>query len=182
LFWRQNRVRLQAEAVRDAMLCAAGTLDPRLGGSLLATEDRGYVTNDQSNDKARYDAPRRSLYLPVIRNAMFDLFAAFDYCDPSVHLEQRSSTAVATQALLLLNAPFVHTQGKALAARAVAAGPDEAAHVAFVWAQAYGRQPRADELQTAQRWLASAATAGRTDALALLAAALFASNEFVYID
>ena len=183
LLWRQQRRRLQAESVRDAMLAVAGTLDRKLGGSLLETNDRGYVTNDQSNDQARYDAPRRSLYLPIIRNAMFDLFAAFDYADPSVHLEQRPSTAVATQALLLLNAPFVRDQSQAFAARADKAGADDATRIEFLWQEAYGRAPSPSERQHAAQWLTTARSSRAPDAaLRGLCQALFASNEFLHID
>jgi hypothetical protein len=183
LLWRQERRRLQAESVRDAMLAVAGTLDRKLGGSLLGTGDRGYVTNDQSNDQARYDAPRRSLYLPIIRNAMFDLFAAFDYADPSVHLEQRPSTAVATQALLLLNAPFVRDQSAAFAARVQAAGPDDETRIGFLWQQAYGRAPTPAERQHAAHWLATAKRSSTPEvALRGLCQTLFASNEFLHID
>jgi hypothetical protein len=183
LLWRQQRVRLEAEALRDAMLSAAGTLDPAIGGTLLSTKDRDYVTNDQSKDAADYDQPRRSLYLPVVRNAMFDLFSAFDYCDGSVHLEQRPASAVATQALLLCNAPFVRAQSASFATRAVAAAADVDARITFVWQQALGRQPSAAEAEAARQWLAAAAAAQAPDsALAGLCQALFASNEFAYID
>lgn len=183
LLWRQQRVRLEAEAVRDAMLFAAGTLDPTLGGTLLTTKDRDYVTNDQSNDAADYDRPRRSLYLPVIRNAMFDLFSAFDYCDSSVHLEQRPASAVATQALLLLNSPFVRAQSSAFAARAAAAAGDDDARIRFVWLQALGRAPSPSETDAAHRWLERARSGPAAgDALAGLCQTLFASNEFVYVD
>lgn len=181
--WHQQRVRLEAESVRDAMLATAGTLDATLGGTLLGTEDRGYVTNDQSNNQANYDQPRRSLYLPVIRNAMFDLFAAFDYADPSVHIEQRPSTAVATQALLLLNAPFVIAQSKAFAAEALAQGATDETAIHFIWNRAYGRAPSAAEQHAAQRWLLDARTQQHPEqALPGLCQAVFASNEFVYID
>jgi len=71
------------------------------------TPNRGYVTNDQSNNQARYDLPRRSIYLPVIRNAMYELFSAFDYNDPSIHIAKRPSSVVAHQALYFLNSPMV---------------------------------------------------------------------------
>jgi hypothetical protein len=183
LLWRHERRRLQAEAIRDAMLAVAGTLDPTVGGSLLGTEDRAYVTNDQSNDQARYDAPRRSLYLPIVRNAMYDWFAAFDYADPSVHLEQRPTSAVSTQALVLLNAPFVRQQATAFGKRACAAAPDDAARIVFVWQHAYGRAPRTDEVDAAVRWLARARASGTPDEdWRGLCQAVFASNEFVYVD
>lgn len=183
LLTHHDRQRLPAEAIRDAMFAIAGTLDRTLGGTLLGTGDRGYVTNDQSSDAAKYDAPRRSLYLPIIRNAMFDLFAAFDYADPSVHLEQRPQSAVATQALFLMNAPMVRQQAAAFAARAEAAGGDDDARIDFLWREAFARAPSARERVAAQRWLAGARGGDHASAaFAGLAQALFASNEFVYID
>jgi hypothetical protein len=183
LFGHRQRQRLAAEGIRDAMLATAGTLDRTPGGSLLATGDRDYVTNDQSNDAAKYDAPRRSLYLPIIRNAMYDLFVAFDYGDPSVHLEQRAQSAVAPQALFLLNAPFVREQAKLLAARALAAAGDDDARIAWLWREAFARTASAHERTAAAAWLATARSTGdEVRAWAGLAQALFASNEFVYVD
>jgi hypothetical protein len=162
--WRQQRRRLPAEAIRDSILVAAGTLDRTLGGSLLDGKDRDYVTNDQSADRARYDAPRRSLYLPIIRNAMYELFTAFDYADPSVHLEQRPQSAVAPQALLLMNSPFVLAQSQAFAKKAIAAAADDGARIGWFWQQALQRTPDAGELAAAQRYLAQArATAAAGD-------------------
>jgi hypothetical protein len=189
MVWRAERQRLDAESVRDAMLAIAGTLDRTMGGTLLATKDRDYVTNDQSQNQADYDAPRRALYLPVVRNAMYDLFTAFDYCDGSVHQEQRPSSAVATQALLLLNAPFVHKAARAFAEAALAACPLAeheplgARQVRWVWARAYGRAPSPLEVAAAERWFATAATAGQTaEALPGLCQMVFASNEFLHVD
>ncbi len=184
LLWRQHRRRLDAESVRDAMLAVAGNLDPTLGGSLLTTKDRDYVTNDQSNDAARYDSFRRSLYLPVIRNAMYDLFTAFDYVDPSVHMECRTSTAVATQALLLLNGPFVLQQSRALAARADReVPPDDGARIDWLWRTAHGRAATAPERAAAARWLAAArASTVPETAWPGLCQAVFASSEFLYVD
>ena len=94
------------------------------------------------NTRWRYDAPRRALYLPIIRNAMFELFVAFDYADPSVHLEQRPQSAVAPQALYMLNAPFVRQQSKALAEELLQRG---AAHAKL----------RAMQDLSSTRWLGS---------------------------
>ena len=59
-------------------LAVSGLLDPELGGSLMRTGNHGYVTNDQSNNQARYDNHRRSLYQPIIRNAQYGFFTTFD--------------------------------------------------------------------------------------------------------
>ncbi|MGE3175648.1 MAG: DUF1553 domain-containing protein [Planctomycetota bacterium] len=178
LLWRARRQRLPAEAIRDAVLAVAGTLDRSVGGSLLQLDNRAYVTNDQSRDAARYDVPRRSLYLPVIRNAMYELFTVFDYADPSVHLEQRPQSAVATQALLLLNSPFVRAQSRAFAAAAAAAADPEP-RIDWIWRQALQRPPSADERAAARRWLDGAPA---EQAWPGLCQAVLATNEFVYID
>jgi hypothetical protein len=103
---RYARQRLSAESLRDGLLAAAGRLDRSLGGSLLETNDRDYVTNDQSANLASYEADRRALYLPIVRNAMYGFFASFDYADPSLPIERRSQTTVPAQALHLLNSPL----------------------------------------------------------------------------
>lgn len=180
LHTRFVRQRLSAESLRDAMLATAGTLDRRFGGSLLPTEDRGYVTNDQSGDAARYDSLRRSLYLPIVRNAMYDLFAAFDYADPSVHQEQRPQSTVATQALWLLNAPLVRQQSEHLAKRALDVGGGDEVRVAWLWQQVLQREPSPAELRLATTWLARPGEplAACTD----LVQALFVGNEFAFLD
>jgi hypothetical protein len=208
---RHARTRLEAELVRDRLLAVAGRLDRTLGGTLLDTENGGYVTNDQSANAARYETPRRSLYLPVVRNAMYELFSNFDYADPSVPLEQRSSTTIASQALFFLNSPLVEDTARRLA-EAVLARPDPRERVARLWDDVLLRAPdereferalalveRLTELQrpTAEPELPVEAlglgarhempVASTTDALELrswlgLARALLSSNEFLYVD
>ena len=98
LFWRKPRRRLEAEPLRDSLLAVSGQLDLTLEGSLLTTPNNDYVTNDQSGNGARYSAPRRSIYMPIIRNALFDMFQAFDFGDPSIVNAKRATTTVAPQA------------------------------------------------------------------------------------
>ena len=190
--WRQHRRRLPAEAIRDSILATTDSLDRTIGGTLLSTGDRDYVTNDQSGNGARYDAPRRSLYLPIIRNAMYDMFVAFDYVDPSVHLEKRPETAIAPQALLMMNSPFVAKQSEAFAALTLAATQDEAGRIVFLWQRALQRPPRSDELRAASEYLRSAQhpngqTQGSASDTSLnawqgLCQTVLCTNEFVYVD
>ena len=83
-----------------------------MGGNLLTTPNNDYVTNDQSGNAARYNTPRRSVYLPIIRNALFDMFQAFDVGDPSIVNAKRPSTTVAPQALWVMNSPFAQEQSR----------------------------------------------------------------------
>ncbi len=207
LLARQNRHRLDAESLRDALLAASGALELTLGGNLLEVGNGDYVTNDQSEDGARYDSLRRSLYLPIIRNAMFDLYSAFDYPDPGVTLEARPTTTSASQALYLMNSPLVLQASERLANGALAASGG-AARVAFLYRAAYGRAPSPAELARALEFVtrlarpaapaASAADVGapaapplppaeeaqrrERETWALLAQALLVSNEFLYVD
>ncbi|TAJ18632.1 MAG: DUF1553 domain-containing protein [Planctomycetota bacterium] len=198
------RRRLDAESLRDRLLCAAGTLDRTLGGSLLGTPNGDYVTNDQSGNAARYEEPRRSLYLPIVRNAMYELFSNFDYADPSVPLEPRPTTNVPSQALFFLNSPLVEGCARKLAERALARG-EPAARVRELWSAALLRDPTADELarslalverlhelqaapaaepvaQGQRHEMPGAHDERELRAWLGLARALLSSNEFLYVD
>jgi hypothetical protein len=204
LLWRANRRRLEAEAIRDSLLAASGRLDLALGGTLFDAGNGDYATNDQSNTKARYDVARRTLYLPVIRNAMLDLFSAFDYADPSMTIEQRSSTTSAPQALYLMNSPLVIESSRELAKRVIAEQPDGSARVDALYAHVLARDPTAQERERALAFVArlvepanapdSAVTAGgvhaetpevqdaTVNAWRALGQVLLVANEALYVD
>ena len=197
--WRWSPRRLEAEAIRDTVLAVSGSLDRAIGGSLLKTGNFDYVTNDQSANAAQYGALRRSIYLPVIRNAIFPFFATFDYTDPSVSMAARPSTVIAPQALYMLNSPFVRDEAKAWAGRlreqvpaaapaadapAVAnRSPDPAAdRIRAAYRQAFGRDPTEHELGAGSAFLASQASLGEDAAWAAYAQALLSTSELVTID
>lgn len=150
LLSRQNRRRLEAEVLRDAWLAVADRLDRTLGGAALETKSGDYVTNDQSADQARYQSTRRSLYLPIIRNAMYGFFAAFDYNDPSTPIDVRPETVAAPQALYLMNSDEVRANAVALAQLARAAEPErEGERIAWLWRRTLCREPSETERQRA---------------------------------
>jgi hypothetical protein len=204
LLWRANRRRLEAESIRDSLLAAGGRLDLALGGNLLDTPNGDYATNDQSNNKARYDVTRRTLYLPVIRNAMLDLFSAFDYADPSMTIEQRSSTTSAPQALYLMNSPLVIESSRELAKRVLAEQTENASRVDALYAHVLAREPNTSERERALAFVArlvepvlelqSANTAGgvhapsqemqdaTVNAWRALGQVLLVSNEALYVE
>ena len=193
LLWRANRRRLEAEPFRDALLSVSGKLDRTQGGSLLTTPNNDYVTNDQSGNAARYNAPRRSIYLPVIRNALFDYFQAFDFGDPTTVNARRSSTTVAPQALYVLNSPFVLEQSRAFALDLLArAASSDAQRVAFAYRKALGRAPTPAEAARATAFLtAYEAHVGKKEpdgpkrrerTWQGFCQVLFASNEFIYVE
>ena len=91
LLWRMPRRRMEAEELRDSILAAGGLLDTTMGGTLLATVAlSGPVgTAASSRSPSLYESTRRSVYLPVLRGALYEMFETFDFPDPG-GLERRS--------------------------------------------------------------------------------------------
>jgi len=168
------------------MLAAAGKLDLSVGGSILRAGNGDYVTNDQSGNSENYAAPRRSIYLPLIRNAIFDLFSTFDYPDPGMAMELRSSTTDANQALLLMNSPLSLEASEGLASLVLQrVDRSDRQRLDEAWQRAYARPATDAEAERSLRWLVDAAAkspGGRQDAWQALCQMLFASNEFLHID
>jgi hypothetical protein len=193
LLWRANRRRLEAEEYRDSVLAVSGKLDKTMGGSLLTFANRSYVTNDQSANQARYASYRRAIYLPIIRNALFDMFQAFDFGDPSIVNAKRSSTTVAPQALYVMNSPFVMEQAGYFADALLSkSGQTDAQRIELAYLSAFDRSPTQAEVSQGVSFLSrydSAAVAKEPDpqkrkrlALQSFCQILYASNEFIYVN
>jgi hypothetical protein len=114
LLWRYPVRRLEAEAIRDFLLASAGDIDLARGTSLLHVGNREFLFDHTSIDKTKYDSHLRAIYLPVIRNHLYDLFDLFDYSDAATVQGDRGSTIVAPQALFMLNSGLVHESAKRL--------------------------------------------------------------------
>jgi hypothetical protein len=175
------------------MLATSGKLDLTMGGTLLDTGNHNYVTNDQSGNAARYHSARRSIYLPVIRNALYDMFQAFDVGDPSMVNAKRGSTTVAPQALFVMNSPFAIEQAAGFANRILAlAGVSDSERVKQAYLRALSRPPSPLETARALAFLDSFGKifAGhekdqskfRMKAWQSFCQTLLASNEFAYVD
>ena len=131
-----------------------------MGGSLLTTANHDYVTNDQSGNAAQYNAHRRSIYLPIIRNALFDMFQAFDFGDPTMVNAHRATTTVAPQALFVMNSPFVLEQAKVFAAQLLDQKTlSDADRVKLAYLRAYSRPATSEEARSARTSWRSTPTA-----------------------
>lgn len=115
--WRAHRRRLEPEALRDAMLSAAGTLHLNsIDSTVSYLGDQATAVGGNEN-RRRTDFQCRSVYLPVIRNDLPDLLAAFDFADPHATTGLRPQTMVATQGLFMLNDASVMDAADATARR-----------------------------------------------------------------
>ncbi len=191
LWWRRNRRRLEVEAIRDSLLAVSGRLENAMGGSLLPTPNRGYVTGTANNYPQIYNANRRSVYLPVIRSALYELYQVFDFAEPSVLNGKRDSTTLATQALFMLNSSLVADQSREITRQLLAqTNLDDVARVRQAFLTCYQREPLPSETSRSLDFLnrleaaqPEAAPADRRSAAWRgLCRTLLAANEFLFVE
>ncbi len=192
LWGRFNVRRLDAEEIRDALLAVSGQLDPQPGGPVLKVKNRDYLFDHTSKDLTEYTSVRRSLYLPVIRNNVYDVFQLFDYPDAAVPNGDRIATTVAPQALMMLNSELVLQASDQFAKRLTNEVPaDDSTRGARLVRLAYGREPSAGELAEQQTFLKAAeqafestadVAARRQAAWSTLCQVMLAANEFIYVN
>ena len=148
LHWRWSTRRLEAESVRDAVLAVSGLLDRSPGQSMLHVKNREFLFDHTSKDGTSYKSMRRSVYLPVIRNNLYDAMSLFDCTDGTVPNGDRAASTVASQALFLMNSDLVIQAAETLAVDLLTEHPvDENARVVSLFLRAVGRPAAADEIQ-----------------------------------
>jgi hypothetical protein len=181
LLWRQNRTRLDAEQVRDAILAASARLDRKTGGPSDMQFDMKpgiHVTPKVDYGKFDWDRPqghRRSVYRFVFRTLPDPLVACLDGADGSTLTPKRTESVTAPQALALLNNEFVLVHAKALAARLEKHSADRGKQIDLACRLAWGRAPTADETKLF-------ATYADKHGLPNLCRVLFNTNEFLFAD
>ncbi|SIO22841.1 Planctomycete cytochrome C [Singulisphaera sp. GP187] len=210
LFGRMPVRRLEAEAVRDAMLAVSGQLTPTMYGPPVpvAIDEAGQVIVGIDNrdaagrpvsQRASLGAEewRRSLYIQVRRSLPLGLLETFDAPPMTPNCERRTSSTVAPQSLMMMNNDFVVQQAETFAGRvAHEAGDAPKARVELAWRLALALEPAPEQVESAVRFLAdqqadfaatrNAKPSKKADpahqALATFCQALFSSNAFLYVD
>jgi hypothetical protein len=133
LLWRFRPQRLDAETIRDNILAVSGGIDLKMGGrpifphvpeEILATEKVKGTWENQPDGPAVW---RRSIYVYQRRSLPFPMFETFDHPDMNISAGQRNVSTVPTQALTLLNNPFVVRQADLLAERITKEAPNDPA-------------------------------------------------------
>jgi hypothetical protein len=179
--WRQNRRRLDAESIHDAILKLAGQLDVTMGGPSVQqfTLSPGvHVT--PVVDYTRYDwnrpgSSRRAVYRFVFRTLPDPFYDALDSADPSALTAVRNESTTPLQALELLNNPFVLRQCEPLEARLRQAAGNLEDQIRLAFLAAYGRPPGSEELSLLSRYAAR-------HGLLNLCRVIINSNEFLFVN
>jgi hypothetical protein len=175
--WRYPARRLEAEAVRDAVLAVSGQLNLAMGGPSFRPFDalkfpaNAYVPAD----KVGPEFNRRTVYRMNVNSGKEPLLDAFDCPDPSVKTPRRGVTTTPLQALALMNNSFVQRHAGHLAERTLGeAQQDLPRAIELAYRRALGRRPTGEE---ARRALSVAQTRSLTN----VCWALLNSTEFVYV-
>ena len=183
---RMHRKRLSVEAWRDSILKAAGSLDRSMGGPSMNPQDP--------------ESHRRTLYSEVSRLEVNKMLALFDFPDPNVHAERRTTTTTALQKLFVLNSPFMLEQAKDLAENICSQAGTPAAQqsagvadrIAGMLRLAYARDPSPAEADALVAFALSSVASGKSDSEQAtevspeiwqqIAHVLLASNELLFVD
>jgi hypothetical protein len=176
LGWRMNRHRLEAEAIRDAILTVSGRLDLRCGGKTIR---RG--TESEFEYTFSTTAPyRRGVYTPIFRNAPHGFFAVFDFADTNLVTGRRNTSTLPTQALYLMNSDFVMDEARFAADLLLARrGLNNDQRLDRAYRLTLGRAPTEAERTLAVRFLDDSPG---TDAWAGLFQSLFSCVDFRYVN
>jgi hypothetical protein len=186
LLWRRRPLRGEAEVVRDAILAVSGQLRREVGRPPVkpALPPETSVGRDKDGiARPKEDGPdqwRRTVYLFTKRSRLTPALTTFDAPNAAESCARRTVSTVPTQALALLNDPFVRTQAGYFAKRCLSeAERTPGAQVRHAYVLALSREPSERELQRATEFLGESVT---EDAMTDLCHVLFTSNEFAYVD
>ncbi|MGY8770566.1 MAG: PSD1 and planctomycete cytochrome C domain-containing protein [Pirellulales bacterium] len=154
LLWRTNSRQLDAEALRDSMLMLGGNLNlDRPLGSDVAEIGNKRVERQVTQTSFGSSDTYRSVYLPVMRDALPEALDLFDFADPNATNPQRDVTNVPTQALYMMNSKFVYEQATDMAKNLEEHFDKTADQVKWAFIQAYGRPATDSEIRTGSSFI-----------------------------
>ena len=172
--------RLQAEAIRDAMLTISGRLDPKLYGTPIPVHVTSFMQGRGRPKSGPLDgAGRRSIYTSIRRNFLPPMMLAFDMPSPFSTVARRTVSNVPAQALTLMNDPFVLSESKRWA-DSTAHLKDDKARIKSMFLQAFARAPSVEQLQTTLTWIQ--AHPSQKIAWQDFAHSLWNTKEFIFIN
>jgi len=180
LLWRVNRRRLEAEAIHDSVLSAAGQLDLKMGGPSYQDFVIEHPEHSPHYEYRLFDpedpkSHRRAIYRFIVRSQPQPFMTTLDCADPSMSVEKRNESMTALQALALLNDQLMLAMAGHFAQRIVKECGKPEQQIDRAYLLALGRKPRAEERD------ALAAYANQYG-MANACRVIFNLNEFVFVD
>ncbi len=177
--------RLEAECIRDAVLASSGRLDPQLYGPPVMPYLNAFTPGRGAPASGPLDGGgRRSLYLSVRRNFLIPMFLAFDYPVPVTTQGRRTVSNVPSQALTLLNNPFVVEQAQVWAKHLMETPGTPEQRIECLYQTAFGRSPRPAERDASLSFVTAQGQSGNANDPAVwadLCHVLFNVKEFIFV-
>jgi len=156
--WQHTQRRLDAEEIRDTILAVSGQLEhgastevPSHQLPVIELPNNGEVADSllQFSNQVK----KRSLYLPSVRGIVPVSLSTFDFVEQGMVTGSREVTTVPTQALFMLNDPFVRESSLRIAKRVVKESETNDSRIAKIYRQILQRSPTDDEVRLAQNFL-----------------------------
>jgi cytochrome c553 len=188
LIWRMPLRRLEAEAIRDAILSISGQLEMEPPtGSIVQQMPVAPLRQRRDMLQQMREFPYRSVYLPIIRSRVPDYLTTFDFPEPSEVKGQRDVTTVAPQALFMMNSPMVQFHSRLAAERLLTQSRRPRELVQEAYLLTLSRLPTDDQLQRSLDYMFESTRDNQgkprlrlLDGLTDVMHALFATAEFRY--
>jgi cytochrome c553 len=180
---RMKPRRLEVEAFRDAIKSVAGTLElaPPTSEQAFLAKFNPYREDEYRTFKPIFlptdlEQPHRSVYLPVVRGVLPEIFPLFDFASPERPVAQRDESTVPAQSLFLMNSPWIIEQSRLAAKRLLAdATLDDSARIELMYQRSFARTPTAEELNRTLRFVSEQNNEERWTSFCQV---IFASGEF----
>ena len=194
LLWRMNMRRLEAEAIRDAVLAVSAQADYEVGGEAVQTKtSKDGLMTVRAGTKPNGVA-RRSVFVLARRNYPLTFLRLFDFPTIDANCTARVPSATPLQSLTMMNSQFLTTSATQLARRAEREATEKSLNGLILSAYwiTFARLPAASELADARAHVEALAKIFADNGHAKAAATkksferlvhmLLCSNEFLYVD
>jgi len=180
LLWRQNRRKLDAESVRDAILAASGRLDLTMGGPgfqdfVITHPEHSPHYEYQLHDPEDPKSWRRSIYRFIVRSQQQPFMTTLDCADPSMRVDKRNESLSPLQALAMMNNGLITVMARHFAGRVRKECEGIEAQVLRAFELALSRMPSKDELAPLVEY-------ARHEGLENTCRVLLNLNEFSFVD
>jgi hypothetical protein len=180
--WRMAPRAVEAEVLRDSILALSGQLDPyppqkQFLARYHPQKDAELNTFKPFLVPADIVSDHRSVYLPVVRGTLPEIFGVFDFAPPERPVAQREESVVPAQSLFLMNNVWVLEQARHAATRLLSdtSLSDDTQRLCRLYERAFFRPPNSAEQSRALAYLQNG---GPETAWTSLCQTIIASAEF----
>lgn len=158
LLARQNRIRVEAEIVRDLALAVSGRLSKKIGGpSVFPPQEAGVYAFTQRkkswNTDTDEDRYRRGMYTYFYRSAPYPMLGTFDVPKFNATCTSRDRSNTPLQSLTVANSEAMFELAEAFGDRIKTQDLDDNGKLTFAFRSCFGRVPQSHEAEILNRYL-----------------------------